>query len=139
MSTVTEFSDALAGVITDGTDLTRVHVITADAAPVFPCAFLMPPLVDYDGLGDDGDNIVIQVNVFVSAVLGQGHEQLLAYQSATGPDSIRALIQDNRTLGLPDVDCHVVRARPLSLTEIAAYNAYGAAFELHALITPDYS
>ena len=136
MSSPLDVAEALAETITAGTDLTRITVLGPTAAPIFPGLWVAPPTVSYSGLDNTGLELRITTNVFVSGDIGANYQQLLDYQAAAGDRSIPAAVQANRTLGLVDCDCFLTQSRPLDLTEIAAYNAFGCAFDFSARVDP---
>lgn len=101
----------------------------------WPAAFLLPPVVDHEGLANNWGLIRVDVIVFVSAVIDQHQHKLLPYQDVDGDQSIPAAFLADPTLGLPGVDAHVVRSRPLNMTEQAGYQAFGALFETQAVLS----
>lgn len=104
--------------------------------PNFPCAFLIPvPATDYRDNADGDQLHVFEVVVLVSASLNERQRELLAYVERTGPKSIFALFESNRSLGI-DVDAHIRDSRSLDIQEIAGYRGYGAAWTLVVSLTP---
>lgn len=125
----------LAETITTSTDLTRITVLGGTAAPIFPGVWMDAPVVVPTNLGNDSLTLELTAKVFVAGDIGSNYEALLEYQALSGDRSISAAVQANRTLGLLDTDCLFTRSRPLDLTEIAAYNAFGCAFDFTARVS----
>lgn len=71
------------------------------------------------------------VYILVSAALDRtGQEALAGYANPTGPTSIIAAIEGDRTLGGVAEDCIVRSFRPLGVEEVGQIGYYGGAFEL---------
>ena len=136
MSSPLDVAEALAETILAGTDLVRVTVIAPGSVPPLPGLWINAPEVTYAGLGNGGLELQFSTGVFVAADIGVNYQGLLEYQAASGDKSVQAAVQANRSLGLVDCDCLLVRSRPLDLTEIAAYSAFGCAFDFSARVDP---
>ena len=132
MTPLTDVIEALAAQIDTITGL-RVSDHVPESTE-YPAAFIVPPVIEYEGL-DDGELICdVQVVLLVSSTVGRNQKQLYPWLAGSG--SIRAKLQDNRSLGLSDVDAHATSARPLGLQEMASYGAYGAVVNVQVMVGP---
>jgi hypothetical protein len=114
-------------------------------SPPLPAGIVVPPDIDYRlamAKGVVGLNFELWVMVGSSA----GHQQqksLWRYLNWAGPQSIVALVDANRSLGIvgsdgaPRVEAHVARARRLTLDEMPPFEsmAFGVAFETPVVVT----
>jgi hypothetical protein len=103
-------------------------------ASEWPGAFVLPPTVDPQGLGDDWCEIVFEIVVLVSAAFAVDQLKLLPYQNLTGPKSIPAAFRNEPTLGGLVGDIRITGSRPLGYEEQAGYQGFGCIFEAKALI-----
>lgn len=106
----------------------RVHDFVPGSAE-YPAAFILPPaeinylMTMHRGLvGQE-----LEVVVLVSAVADRMQKDLFDYLDWTGPRSIIAAVDLDRTLGLTGIEAIATTGRFLSLEEVAGYQAWGAA------------
>jgi len=108
------------------------------AAPPTPCAFIMPPVIDYRLTMRAG---VMQLDFEIVVMVGTsaGHEQqkqLFDYLDWSGTASVFVALGADPTLGLANVDAKVVGpTRPLGLEEIGGYEAFGVTIPLRVAFT----
>jgi len=100
----------------------------------WPGAFILPPEVELEGLGDDWIVVVFDIVVLVSAPLDIQQLKLLEYQSLSGEKSISAAFKAEPTLGGLVGDIRIARSRPLGYEEQAGYQGFGCVFEAKARI-----
>jgi len=94
----------------------------------YPSAFWHPvPTTDYRDGASGGQVHTFEIIVLVSAGLNENMRTVLPFLERSGPSSIFAAFESNRSLGLEDVDAHVRETRPLDLQEVAGYSGAGAA------------
>ncbi len=128
MTTLEDVAEALADRLRDGTGLRAVDHI--QSSPHYPAAYVEPPAIDYERLNDLGMDAVFPVVVVVSSVVDRNQKALLAYQDVTGPQSVKAAIEADRSLGLTNVDALLTAWRPLGIEEQAGYRGFGAVCEI---------
>ncbi len=95
-----------------------------------PAAIVLPPEVTYEGLADNVLEMQITVVVLISASVDKHQLRLLEFMDDLGPNSLPGAFHADPSLGLDGVSAHVLRAYPLNFEQQAAYQAYGAAFEV---------
>ncbi len=100
----------------------------------WPGALVLPPAVEIEGAGNAPQVLRFDVLVLVSGAIDGNQLQLLDYQDLAGPRSIIRAFRDDPSLGFPDVTVRVLRSRVLGYEEQAGYQAFGATFELSAMI-----
>lgn len=101
----------------------------------WPGAFIMPPMVEHEGLSDDWTTCRFEVLVFVSSSIDEHQLRLLDYQDFDGERSISAAFRADPSLGGNGADVRVARSRPLGLDEQAGYQGFGSAFEFVARLS----
>jgi hypothetical protein len=109
------------------------------AAPPYPCAFPIPPEINYRLTMRTGV-ISLQFEIIVMVGQAAGHEQQLSlfpYLDWQGERSVFLALEHDRTLGLGEQVSAAVNnpARSLGLEEIGAYQAFGAAIPFLVAIT----
>lgn len=105
----------------------RVHDFVPGNAE-FPTAFILPPDIDYRQAFAKGViRLELEVAVLVSASQDRMQKELFGYLDWTGPQSIVTAVDNDKTLGITGIDAHAMSARPLSLEEVAGFQAWGAA------------
>jgi len=112
--------------------LTDVGLRAFDHVPgssEWPAAYVLPPVVKYEGLANNVLELRVDIVVLVSAAVDKHQRNLLDYMDDQGPSSIPLAFHQNRTLGLDGVDAFIASARPLNYEEQAGYNAFGALLE----------
>lgn len=129
MSTIEEITEAIEG------RLATIPGLTVWGYPPgqtdYPAAFLnLYPEIDYRDSAADDQLHVFEIVVLVSAALNENIRTGLPFLEREGPQSIFAVFESQRTLGLNDVDAHIRSARPLDLEDVGGYHAYGAALTL---------
>lgn len=132
MTTIAEVYTALAAQVAPAIEDRCYDHVPGSAN--YPVAFLMPPAVESEGLSSDTLTLAFELVVLVSAFDHARAPLLFPYMEPSGDQSIRARIQDNRSLGFDDVDINPGDWRPLGLEEMAAYNAFGAAMTIVAAV-----
>jgi hypothetical protein len=100
----------------------------------WPGALVLPPAVEIEGAGNAPQVLRFDVLVLVSGAIDGNQLQLLDYQDLVGPRSIIRAFRDDPSLGFDDVTVRVLRSRVLGYEEQAGYQAFGATFELSAMI-----
>lgn len=111
----------------------RVHDFVPGSAE-FPAAFILPPDLDYRQAFSRGViRMELEVVVLVSAVADRMQKDLFGYLDWAGPQSVLVAVDNDKTLGLTGINCVAMSSRPLSLEEVAGYQAWGAAvrFVIH--------
>lgn len=99
--------------------------------PVPPCAFpLVPPVPSYrETFGRARYVLTFRVIVLTGAQLDRpGQMRLADFASQTGSSSIRAAIEDDRTLGGIAEECVVDSFSPDGLDEVGLVGYYGGTF-----------
>jgi len=101
-----------------------------------PAAFVVPPVIDYRQAMRAGViKFEFDVVFLVAAFDADYQDDLIEYLDWQGPKSLRVRLDANRTLGLTDVDCVAMSARPLGLDEVAGYEGWGGAVQCLAAFT----
>lgn len=103
MATLGQMRDAIKKTIKD--NLSGVHVYdTIPDVQEVPCVMVLPVSADYHvAFARGSDTWEFDLVVSVSRVdVNAGQEQLDAYVSGHGPKSIRQIMFQNDSLGLPD-------------------------------------
>lgn len=104
-------------------------------SPEFPAIFWNPvPDADYWDSAEDDWIFTLNLILVASGAFDEHQQLLVPYLERTGPKSIFALFQANRSLGLPDVDAVPRGVRPLNQVEVAGYRGYGAAIPVNISI-----
>lgn len=103
-------------------------------ASEWPGAFVLPPEVGHEGLGDDWMEVQFDIVVLVSSAIDSHQLKLLEYQSTKGERSIARAFRSEPTLGGLVGDIRVTGSRPLSYEEQAGYMAFGCVFSVKARI-----
>jgi hypothetical protein len=94
----------------------------------YPAALILPPDIDYRRAMAKGFvRLELEVVVLVSAVVDRMQRDLFEYLDWTGPKSIVAAVDNDKTLGIPGINAVAMSCRQLGLEEIAGYNAWGGA------------
>lgn len=115
------------------------HYPAPPAAPNFPCAFPVPPPINYRNTMRAGV-ITLRFDVVVMESIASwedGQLRLLDLLDWAGDSSIFLALSADKTLGLgSQVDAAVVdETRPLGLEDVAGYEAFGHAMPLLVAIT----
>jgi len=109
VSTLTEIVDALVSRIKSIPDLDQ-NVLNVVRRPVsYPAAIVVPPTIPDYGLALDGagGQFVLPVLLLVGVTEAEQQQNLFPFLDWSGSSSIHAALQDQRDLGLGDVDAHV--------------------------------
>ena len=127
---------AAIGARLDTIDGLRGLAYAPDNPPV-PCAFpLVPPVPSYRETMRRGTYVIpLQVAVLTGAQLDRaGQMRLAGYASPTGPQSIRAALEDgDRTLGGLVHDLVVESFDPQGLQTVGLLPYYGGLFEVRVI------
>lgn len=126
MADVDEVAAAAAKVLGLATGLRVTDYIPESISP--PAAFVNVTEITPSAYGLALD---IELDLVVLVTRSRsGTEQLQAYQSQTGPQSVWLALLANKGLGLTDgTEATIRRYRSLGIEEIAAYGYIGGAFE----------
>ncbi len=137
MTTLTEVVEAITRVIAVDDQLNVFPY--PPSAPPMPCAFPVPPPINYRETMRRGViRLQFEIIVMSSPAPGaEGQVDLYPYLDWTGPKSLILALEDDQTLGLGDKVSSAVNAetRPLGLEEIAAYEAFGVAIPFLVVVT----
>ncbi|WP_157251116.1 hypothetical protein [Nonomuraea typhae] len=95
----------------------------------------VPPIPTYhQTMGRGRFMLEPTVTVLVSAAVDRAGQLALAgYANPTGPLSVLAAIEGDRTLGAVVEDCIVIDFRPLGLEEVGQIGYYGGVFTLRVI------
>lgn len=109
-----------------------------DDVPGYPAAVVYPPInVDYaDDLGMGSFTVTFIVMLFVES--GHDTKQLDLYDllDRSGPSSIYAALEADRTLGGLQVDCRAVEAAdPLDRAQMAGTQVFQRAVTVQAIVS----
>jgi len=98
----------------------------------------VPPIQEYRVVFQLGvTRLEMPIYVFVSAAVDRVGQRLLAeLASPTGPRSVRAAVEADRTLGGRVADVTVRDFRPLNLEEVGQIGYLGGLWNLSILINP---
>lgn len=137
MTTLLQVVDGIEGRLATVPDLN--HYNHPPASPDFPCAFPVPPTVNYRETMRAGV-ITLQFEIVVMEGTAAGHEQqlyLFDFLDWAGDRSIFQALEADGTLGLGEKVNGAVNgpARSLGLEEVAAYQAFGASIPFLVVIT----
>lgn len=102
-----------------------------------PAAVILPPVIpDYrDDLGVGSVTATFPVLLVVPATLARQQLDLYAYLDRSGPLSIFATIEADRTLGGLNVDARAVNVEDFDLTRFGVINYYARAVNVEVLIS----
>jgi hypothetical protein len=135
MTTLTEFVRAVGQRYRDVIPDLSVYDIPP-GNPVCPAGIVIPPVIDYRQAMRVGViRFDFEVVLLVSSAAIEHQYSLFEYLDWQGRGSVFRAVEIDPTLGLENVDCKAMGARPLGLEEVAAFNAYGAAVQHVAAIT----
>lgn len=102
-----------------------------------PHAIVGVPPVDYmTGLAVPGTRLTLDftVTVLVSANLDRvGQLKLAEYAAGTGPSSVVAAVEADKSLGGVAESCQVLSFEPLGLEQVGAIGYYGGEFVLRTI------
>lgn len=128
---------ALAETLTDIDGLQEAPFMLPNATA--PSAELIPGMIDYDAAmqrGLDELNAVVRVTVGTALTVG-AQRRLREFRDPNGPDSVKAAIEQDRTLGGLVDDCHVTRCSPVRQFRRPEGDAViGCDFEVRILGSP---
>jgi hypothetical protein len=94
----------------------------------YPAAFILPPAIDYRQTMQRGViRLELEVVILVSSVVDRQAISLFPYIDDDGPQSIVAAVDNDKTLGLANINAVAMDCRQLGFEEVAGYGAYGAA------------
>jgi hypothetical protein len=113
-------------------DVEAYHHIPGHVDP--PAAIILPPRVEYEGLGSGYIEARFTVAVFVTASLYEHQLKLFDWLDLQGERSILTAFAAEPSLGLNGVNVTVTGARPLHQDQFAGYAVFGAQFEMTARI-----
>lgn len=123
-------SDIVSGLMKTlnlATGLRATDFIPESISP--PATFVKVNRITPATLGGDGFDYEVDLVVLVTRSRA-GQEQLKAYRSKTGPQSVWAALAANKGIGLTDgTEAIIQDYRDLGIEEIAAYGYMGGAFE----------
>lgn len=133
MSTIAAVNTALVGVL-DDTGLRVYTYVPEDLNP--PALFLALNSVTRGTMGRGTMTLDYEAVVFVSRASDRaGIAKAYSYlePSTSESTSVWAAVDENRTLGLSDVDATVSAGRMLGIEEQAAYGYFGVVFDIQVL------
>lgn len=116
----------------------RVVDYVPDDVPGTPAAIIYPPVnADYrDDLGLGGFTVEFVILLMVPSDIDRKQLDLYALLDRTGPSSVFAAIETDRTLGGLSVDCRVVSAAdPLERGQMAATQVFQRAVTVQAIVS----
>jgi hypothetical protein len=116
----------------------RVVAYVPDDVPGYPAAVIFPPVnTDYsDAIFEGSASYTFIVMLFVPANIDRKQLDLYDLLDATGPSSVYATVEADRTLGGLSVDCRVLSASdPLDRGQMAATQVYQRAVTVQAIVS----
>jgi hypothetical protein len=116
----------------------RVVPYVPDDLPGYPAAVIFPPVnTDYsDAIFDGSTTYSFIVMLFVPANIDRKQLDLYDLLDSTGPSSVYATVEADRTLGGLAVDCRVTSAAdPLDRGQMASTNVYQRAVTVQAIVS----
>jgi hypothetical protein len=116
----------------------RVVPYVPDDVPGYPAAVVFPPVnADFsDAIGYGSTTYTFIVMLFVPASVDRLQLDLYALLDATGPSSVFAVFEADRTLGGLPVDCRVDSASdPLARGQMASTQVYQRAVTVQAIVS----
>ena len=132
MSTVLDVMDAMEARLSTISGLRVSDVSPGQVNP--PQAIVGTPNVDYHSVHSGGDEHDFQVVLLTSAALDRVGQRLLAeFAASSGPRSVRATLEADRTLGGVVQDLRVSRFRVLGRREVGLIGYFGGAFTVEVL------
>ncbi|MGH9252076.1 MAG: hypothetical protein ACRD0W_21545 [Acidimicrobiales bacterium] len=137
MTTLAEVRDGLA-VRLNTIDGLRVVDYVPDDVPGYPSAVIFPPVgADYrDDQGLGSFTVELLVMLMVPATIDRKQRDLYALLDRTGPSSVFAAVEADRTLGGLDVDCRVMSATdPLDRGQMASTQIFQRAVTVQAIVS----
>lgn len=135
MTTLAQVRDGLEARLNTITGL-RVHDhVPGDITP--PAAIILPPLIlDYrEDLGLGAMRATFPVMLLVSSTLARQQLDLYELIERSGPRSIFAVIEADRTLGGLNVDAHAVNVEPADLDQLGLANYYARAVNIDVFVS----
>lgn len=132
--TVASVNTALASTLA-GTGLRVFEYVPESLDP--PCIFLALNQIDRGTMGRGTMLLGYEAVVFTSRAsdrAGMANLYLYAEPSTSEVKSVWAAVDEDRTLGLSNVDANVTGWRALGIDEVAAYGYYGGVFDIQVLI-----
>lgn len=135
MTTLGEARDGLEAVL-DGIGGLRVYdYVPDDLHP--PAAVILPPTVPAyrDDLGDGSVSVTFPVLLLVAANVDRKQLDLYELIERTGPRSLFAAVQADRTLGGLDVDADVVNVEDFDTERFGLTNYYGRVVNVAVIVT----
>lgn len=137
MTSLTQIREAVADALAAIPDL-NTYPVVPDAAAT-PAAYVEPstePFWEYDQDFDGSEDFHLLVTVLTSRVdANAGQEAVDAYVSRTGPESVKAAVEADPTLGGLVSDCHVTAARDYGILTLQGIDYYGCRFSLDGMLT----
>lgn len=137
MTTLAQVRDRLEAQLGTIADL-RVVPYVPDDVSGYPTAVVFPPVnADYsDDFGDGSFTVTFVVMLFVAANIDRKQLDLYDLLDRSGPSSVYATLEADRTLGGLAVDCRVVGAAdPLDRGQMAGTQVYQRAVTVQAIIS----
>lgn len=135
MSTLVDYLEALEAALSS-IEETAVWRWVPTLVVDYPSLVIMPPSIDYrQAMGAGVLRFDHEIVLLGTAFEDEQQLDLAPYLDVSGTRSVLAAVAADRTLGLADVDCVVMAARPLGLEEVGAYRAWGAAFQVLGALT----
>lgn len=116
----------------------RVVPYVPDDLPGYPAAVVFPPVnADYsDDLGSGSFTVTFIVMLFVAANIDRKQLDLYDLLDRSGPSSVYAALEADRTLGGLAVDCRVVDAvDPLDRAQMAGTQVFQRAVTVQAIVS----
>ena len=132
MSSIREVADGIASVIAEGTGLRTFGYVPEDINP--PLVFLALGPIERGAFSMGQMEFTVEAALFTSKASDRAGQQS-AYEFASW-DNVKSVwdaMNANKSLGLSDTDCAVLRYRPLGVEEIAGYGYFGGVFEILVL------
>lgn len=137
MTTLTQVRNKLEARL-DTIDGLQVIPYVPDDIPGYPAAVVFPPVnADYsDDLGAGSFTVTFIVMLFVAANIDRKQLDLYDLLDRSGPSSVYAALEADRTLGGLAVDCRVVDAAdPLDRAQMAGTQVFQRAVTVQAIVS----
>lgn len=137
MTTLAQVRDGLEARL-DTIDGLRVTDYVPDDIAGYPAAIIFPPTnTDYsDDHGTGSFTVDLVVMLLVPANIDRKQLDLYALLDRTGPSSVYAAVEADRTLGGLNVDCRIVDAAdPLDRSQMAGTQVFQRAVTARAIVS----
>ena len=130
MTTLAQVRDGLEARLKTIAGLRVYDHVPDDINP--PAAVVLPPIIpDYrEDLGNGSVTATFPVLLLVTSILARQQLDLYEFLERTGPRSVFAVIESDRTLGGLDVDAHVIGADDFDISQFGLANYYARALNV---------